>query len=354
MKLWIAGGVGEHGRNCFLVRGEGLSFLVDCGRMADTPEDPYPRLRPEEIRGIDSVFLTHSHADHTGALPWLSENGFSGAVIAAEETFRELPFTVKNALPLETLCSRGEGNLHGMSVRFGRSGHCAGSVWYRFAAGGHSVFFSGDYTEDTLVYACDPIRGERADLAVLDCAYGRDVTPYTVACGRLVGETERLLSEQGLVLFPVPKYGRGLEIWKLFSERLADVPYYSDDLFLRNLAAARAGGFWYRPTEISEMPRLYDGQTRGIVFVSDPQLRSEAARKIAGAVLARGGVAVMTGTAERGSYSEELQKAGKMRFLRYPVHLGYAQYRQLVAENRFAKTIPYHTPEFQCEREISF
>ena len=354
MKLWIAGGVGEHGRNCFLVCGEGHSFLVDCGRMADTPEDPYPRLRPEVIRGIDTVFLTHSHADHTGALPWLFDHGFDGAVIAAEETFRELPFTVKNARFLETLCPGGQGNYRGMTVRFGRSGHCAGSVWYHFAERERSFFFSGDYTEDTLVYACDPIRGERADLAILDCAYGRDATSYPVACGRLVGETERLLSERGLVLFPVPKYGRGPEILKLFSERLADVPYFSDDLFFENLAAARAGGFWYRPTGIPVTPRPYDGQARGIVFVCDPQLRSAAARKIADAVLARGGTAVMTGTTEHGSYSETLQKTGKMHDLCYPVHLGYAQYRRLIAENRFVKTIPYHTSEFYCEREIFF
>ena len=47
MELFIAGGVGEHGRNCFLVQGEARCFLVDCGKMADTPEDPYPRLTPE-------------------------------------------------------------------------------------------------------------------------------------------------------------------------------------------------------------------------------------------------------------------------------------------------------------------
>lgn len=58
MKLYIAGGVGEHGRNCFLVNGESISFLVDCGKMADTPLDPYPRLTKEQITSLDAVFLT--------------------------------------------------------------------------------------------------------------------------------------------------------------------------------------------------------------------------------------------------------------------------------------------------------
>ncbi len=42
MELIIAGGVGEHGRSCFYVQGRALRFLVDCGKMADAPDDPYP------------------------------------------------------------------------------------------------------------------------------------------------------------------------------------------------------------------------------------------------------------------------------------------------------------------------
>ena len=68
MRVTFAGGVGEHGRNCFLVEGETLSFLVDCGRMAGA-QDPYPALTAAQARGLDFVFLTHSHADHTARLP---------------------------------------------------------------------------------------------------------------------------------------------------------------------------------------------------------------------------------------------------------------------------------------------
>lgn len=325
MKLFIAGGVGEHGRNCFLVQGETIRFLVDCGKMADTPEAPYPRLTREQIGGLDAVFLTHSHADHTGALPWLYENGFQGTVVAAAETLRQLPFAVRESRTLEELCLDGTGQLQNLSIQWGRSGHCAGSVWYRFAENGRSVFFSGDYTENTQVYVCDPIRNQRADLTVLDCAYGLDETLYEAACDRLVRETEKLLSDHKLLLFPVPKYGRGLEILKLFSDRLADVSYYADALFLQNLAEQDAGGFWYRQVKINAPAYPYDGQAQGIVFVSDPQLRSKAAQNAAEQVLSQGGAAVMTGTLEKGSYSEELFRQGKMALLRYPVHLNHFQ-----------------------------
>lgn len=354
MELIIAGGVGEHGRNCFYVRGDGICFLVDCGKMADTPDDPYPRLTPEQIGRLDAAFLTHSHADHTGALPWLCGHGFHGRVIASEETLRQLPFEVKKIMALENLCPAGSGHLGDLSIQWGRTGHCAGSVWYHFAEGGRSVFFSGDYTEDTQVYACDPIRGRSAGLAVLDCAYGMDETPYDAACGRLVSESQRLLAQYGLLLFPVPKYGRGPELLKLFSDRLKDAAFYGDDLFLSNLSAQSAGGFWYRPVKINAAVHPYGGQTHGIVFVSDPQLRARGARDIAEKVLSLGGRAVMTGTLEKDSYSQKLFRDGQMELLRYPVHLDHAQFESLKEKNDFARTVAYHSKDFTDDRVITF
>ena len=354
MELIIAGGVGEHGRNCFLVQGETIRFLVDCGKMADTPENPYPRLTREQICNLDAAFLTHSHADHTGALPWLYENGFHGTVIATSETLRQLLFAVQESCVLQELCPNGAGQLQSLFIQWGRSGHCAGSVWYHFAENGKSIFFSGDYTESTQVYACDLIRNQYADLAVLDCAYGLDETPYAAVCDRLVQKTEELLSTYKLLLFPVPKYGRGLEILKLFFDRLSGVSYYADALFLQNLTEQDAGGFWYRPIKINAPVCPYDGQTEGIVFVSDPQLRSNAAQNAAEQVLALGGMAIMTGTLEKGSYSEELFRQGNMALLRYPVHLNHAQFEQLKGENDFSRTIPYHTKQFSAMQEMFF
>lgn len=246
MKLYIAGGVGEHGRNCFLVNGESISFLVDCGKMADTPLDPYPRLTKEQITSLDAVFLTHSHADHTGALPWLYENGFKGTVIASVDTLRQLPFNVEKHRTLSEICPHGTGKFNSLGIEYGRSGHCAGSVWLQLSEGEKTIFFSGDYTEDTQVYSCDVIRNRKADLAVLDCAYGKDDAAYSEYCEKLVSETEKQLSERSILLFPVPKYGRGIEIFKLFSDNLSGVNYYADELFLKNLAELNSGGFWTR------------------------------------------------------------------------------------------------------------
>ena len=91
-----------------------------------------------------------------------------------------------------------------------------------------------------------------------------------------------------------------------------------------------------------------------MVFVSDPQLRGEPARKIAEQVLARGGAAVMTGTLEKDFYSETLFRQGRMSLLRYPVHLNHPQFERLKRENRFVRAIPYPSKALSAEREIQF
>lgn len=102
MELFIAGGCGEHGRNCFYVEQNGEAFLVDCGLLAGA-EDNLPRLNAEQIQKLRAVFLTHSHADHTGALPWLAQQGYQGSIYATLPTLTQLPFSLNHIRALESL-----------------------------------------------------------------------------------------------------------------------------------------------------------------------------------------------------------------------------------------------------------
>lgn len=348
MRIKIAGGCGEHGRNCFYIEASSYAFLVDCGLMAGEEGGGYPHLTNAEIKDVKYVFLTHSHADHTGALPWLVANGFHGNVIASEETLSQLPFEVNNSMTIEQF----QAEEHLIKVQYGKSGHCVGSVWYQFECEGKTLFFSGDYVERNFVHKIDLIRGKRADIAVIDCAYGYDKTPFRCYCTQLTKQIRNLKTSYKTLLFPVPKYGRGLELYWLLKKKFPGWTFSGDAHFLEQLEKVRESKWVQKGVVLSEEISLFSEENpTDVVFVSDPQLRRQEAQKIAEKVLTRGH-AIMTGTVEKGTMSARLLAEGKMSMFRFPVHLNYPQFKKVAMENSFGQIIIYHSPEFDCEKEI--
>ncbi|MGN1416104.1 MAG: MBL fold metallo-hydrolase [Oscillospiraceae bacterium] len=342
MELYIAGGVGEHGRSCFMVTSPDTAFLVDCGIMAGDQE-PYPHLSKEQIKSAEFLFLTHSHADHCGGLRWLYSNGFDGTVIASAPTFKQMKYTPQKSVRLEKAVPCGNGEINGLNIRWGRSGHCTGSVWYRFEQNGSSILFTGDYTENTLVYRCDKIRGIYADMAVIDCAYGHNTTNYAGYCKALTERVTQLISEYPILILPVPKYGRGEEIITLLAASGINVDYYGDEHFIKQISDKNP--FWKKSR--SDMPKIssVSQADKVIFFISSPQLNDPPSAEVAERLISKGGYAVLTGTIEKGSFSEEIIKTGHGEFIRYPVHQGINECIALCKKNHFKSVTAYHTKE---------
>lgn len=350
MEVKFAGGVGEHGRSCFLVKGDTTSFLVDCGLMADA-EEPYPDLTEAEIQNLDYVFLTHSHNDHTGALPWLENHGFKGNVIATAETLRQL-----NVVPRRSLNLKDFQRSAGFTVRWGRSGHCVGSVWYHILLEGRSLLFSGDYTEEGVAYVTDPIRDIRADLAVLDSAYGPEKRTGDEMRQELLTCAEAFCDAGLPLLLPVPKYGRGLELLSVLHQRWPELPVYGDMHFQVQVQTAKEDTFWVAPTlreNLSTMdiqPLRMVPQNVGICFLSGPQLNTSETEKLANCFAELGGV-ILTGTVEKHTGSWRLRQAGKAAFCRIPVHCADRERKILERHNECKIVVPYHTPAWLCREK---
>ncbi|MHC1786029.1 MAG: MBL fold metallo-hydrolase [Christensenellales bacterium] len=342
MNIHIAGGVGEHGRNCFYIEGSGGAFLVDCGLTTGT-QMPNPRLSPEQIARADCLFITHSHLDHVGAYPWLVSQGFHGQVVASSETLLQLAFPVE----------RGQGLQPGHTLRLGdnlradcgRSGHCVGSLWFDISFEDKQLIFSGDYAEDTLIYRCDKLRGKRADLAFLDNSLDSSKgSPETMRL-RVLDLVRETVGRSRPVILPVPKYGRGLELMHL----LHNVAYFNlDDGSRRALEMTTLNKEWFK----GPMPDL-SGVGGSIYFVSDSQLKHPGNRVMAERLMSQEeALIVVTGHMDPGSFSEKLMNRGRVEHLPYPGHASDHTVDLLASLNDFAHIVRTHSERYDHPRDF--
>ncbi|MDH4149999.1 MAG: MBL fold metallo-hydrolase, partial [Betaproteobacteria bacterium] len=88
MKLTFLGAAGEVTGSSFLLEADGMKLLIDCGMFQGGREaDGKNRARfAFDPATLDCVLLTHAHIDHSGLLPRLVAQGFTGPVYTTSAT----------------------------------------------------------------------------------------------------------------------------------------------------------------------------------------------------------------------------------------------------------------------------
>ncbi len=88
MKLTFLGAAREVTGSCVLVESGPVRFLVDCGMFQGGREAPARNRRRFSFdpAALDFVLLTHAHIDHSGLLPRLVREGFTGPIYATGAT----------------------------------------------------------------------------------------------------------------------------------------------------------------------------------------------------------------------------------------------------------------------------
>lgn len=281
MKLTFLGASETVTGSKYLLEEPGLRILVDCGLFQGVKN---LRLRnwaplPVPADSIDAVILTHAHIDHSGYLPLLVRNGFSGPVYCTPGTAalceillpdsaklqeEEADFANRHgfskhrpALPLYTQDDaqralrlieprRFDSPVelpHGLCFRFLPAGHILGAASIVICRNHKILVFSGDVgrPNDPIMRAPMPLT--HADYLVVESTYGDRLHPDTNPQDELERIFSRTFAKGGVVVMPCFAVGRAQEILYYVAKlrelgRMARVPVYLDSPMATNVTDA--------------------------------------------------------------------------------------------------------------------
>lgn len=234
----------------YLLETENGNILVDCGMFQGGKElrqknwDKFPVSAKE----IKALLLTHAHIDHSGYIPKLVQEGFSGPIYCTPPTASLCKILLldsaklmeeearyankkgfskhKPALPLFTTedaeraltlfqpISFGEEKevLSGVKVRFKHAGHILGAASIRVSTEKTSITFSGDVGRLNDPVMLSPENLVETNYLVVESTYGDRIHPEVDPLSFLRDTFRKAWSQRGSVLIPAFAVGRAHQI----------------------------------------------------------------------------------------------------------------------------------------------
>ena len=254
MKLTFFGAAKAVTGSCHCVECNGKRILVDCGLQQGRDEQDNTQL-PFLAGGIDAVVVTHAHIDHSGRIPLLYKQGYTGPICCTRLTGELLSIMLRDSAhiqesdaqwqnqkgkranrapvePLYTVADAEEALTHletceygqfiepvpGVKVRFTDAGHLLGSasaeMWLTEEGETRKIVFSGDIGNKDQPIIRDPQYIDEADYVLTESTYGdrlhqNEDSNYTEALAQIIDET---LSKGGNVIVPSFAVGRTQEL----------------------------------------------------------------------------------------------------------------------------------------------
>lgn len=274
-KLLFFGSAQEITGSCFLLENDVAKILIDCGlfqvpRFSDTRNrEPFPF----DPKTISALFITHAHIDHTGRIPKLAKEGFSGKIysthptkelaelmlkdstgVLAKEAKREGEEIIYTESDVDKAMALWEGkdyretvSVGGLKITFYDAGHVLGSamieVEYPSTTLGMSkkVLFTGDLgnPSNPLLNGFEKVEG--TTILVTEATYGdqehEDLKEKKLKLERVI---ERSVTKGGVLMIPAFSLERTQELlWEL-SDMLRNKQIPNVPIFLDSPLAIRA------------------------------------------------------------------------------------------------------------------
>ena len=269
MELSFLGAAGTVTGSKYLVDADRRQILIDCGLFQGFKQ---LRLRNRETlpfkpHALDAVILTHAHLDHSGYLPLLVKNGFTGPIYCTEATSELCGILLpdsghlqeedaafanrrgfskhKPALPLYTEedAKRTLPRLRpvdfgrdvelgaGLSFRFQPAGHILGAALVQLQHADTSILFSGDLGRANDILMSPPTAVTRADYVVVESTYGNRRHDARDPRTMLAEILNRTFNRGGAVIIPAFAVGRAQTLLYYVhllksSKAIPDVPVF--------------------------------------------------------------------------------------------------------------------------------
>lgn len=268
--LTFLGAAGTVTGSKFLLDTGSHRVLVDCGLFQGARQwrernwEPLP----VEPSSIDAVVVTHAHLDHSGYLPSLARDGFTGPVVCSLDTARLAEIVLRDAAHLqeEEARWRGQSGLsrhrpalplytsvdaerairlmaplpqdqtrtlaEGVSVTLHPAGHILGSRFAAVTVGDVRIVFSGDLGRQNHPLLRPPALLGDADYVVVESTYG-DRAHATAGADELADVLVRTLERGGVALLPAFAVDRTPMLLHqirglIAAGRVPDVPVFVD------------------------------------------------------------------------------------------------------------------------------
>lgn len=318
VRVKFLGGAGSVTGSRYLITTGDFRFLLECGLFQGLKP---LRLRnweefPVDPTSIDAIVVSHAHIDHTGYLPKLVKDGFSGPIYCTHPTADLMEIMLLDSAKLqeeEAEFARKKGyskhenpeplykeedakstftlfksygyneriKIHDrVEIVYKDAGHLLGSAIVEVFVRGESqtkkIVFSGDLGRYEQVMLKAPATIEHTDILFIESTYGNKVNPDDDPSDDLTRIANETFERGGVLVIPAFAVGRtqSLLIYLhdlMRKDKIPDVPVYVDS----PMAISATYLFYKYPSfhkiKVDTKELAEQIETNMLVFVKSPE-----------------------------------------------------------------------------------